>query len=178
MAHERWLIGLTMCLCLAGCGGHHATSPSGGHIDPPLARSLQHTLDQQRRLRGLPGAAAAVVIRGHGMWSGGSGFADRARGTPVRAGTPFAIASVTKLLVAALVVKLAEQGRLRLDDHLSRWLPRWPHAGRITVRQLLNQTSGVGEIRVDNAAVQAIRTRPRSVWSVPRIERTLRHAGE
>jgi D-alanyl-D-alanine carboxypeptidase len=178
MAHERWFVGLTMCLCLAGCGGHHATEPSGGHVDPAMARRLQRTLDQQRRLHRLPGAAAAVVIPGQGMWSGGSGIADRATGAPVRAQTPFAIASVTKLLVAALTVKLAAQGRLGLDDHLSRWLPRWPHADQITVRQLLNQTSGVAETRENDPAVHAVLTRPLSVWSIRRIQRTLRHADE
>jgi D-alanyl-D-alanine carboxypeptidase len=166
MARERWLVGLVVGLCLGGCGGHGSDGSSAppGRVDAALARTLQRTLDQQRRLHGLPGAAAAVIALGRGRWSGASGVADRATRAPVRAQTAFPIASVTKLLVAALAVKLSEQGRLRLDDHLSRWLPRWPNADRITVRELLNQTSGVAE--PPKRLARAVLARPHSVWSV------------
>src|SRR4051794_28422890 len=105
MACGRWYVGLALCWCLTGCGGRHAqtvSAQSRSGVDPMLARTLQQTLDHQRRVRGLPGAAAAVLIPGKGLWSGGSGMADRSTGMPVRAQTPFAIASVTKFLVAAL----------------------------------------------------------------------------
>jgi len=172
MVHARWLVGLVVSLCLAGCGAHAAGEQARGGVDPALARTLQRTLDEQRRSKGLMGAAAAVVIPGQGLWSGASGVADRASGAPVRAQTPFAIASVSKLLVAALAVKLAEQGRLGLDEPVSRWFPRWPNADQITVRELLNQTSGLTDD--DQAAVRAVFDRPRSVWSVGRIRRALR----
>jgi CubicO group peptidase (beta-lactamase class C family) len=62
----------------------------------------------------------------------------------VVADTPFPIFSITKMFVGALAVKLAQEGRLKLDDPLSRAVTDWPEADRITVRMLLNQTSGVG----------------------------------
>jgi D-alanyl-D-alanine carboxypeptidase len=160
--------GLLVCLCLAGCGGSHARNAAreSRGVDPALAASFQRTLDAQRRLHGLPGAAAAVVIPGRGLWSGGAGFADRATRTPVRAQTPFALASVTKFLVGALAVKLAEQGRLRLDSPVSRWLPRWPYADRITVRQLLNQTSGIADLWDQDP--RAVVAWSRRHWRVPR----------
>jgi D-alanyl-D-alanine carboxypeptidase len=175
MARGRWIVGLLVCLCLAGCGERRSSAAPGGTraIDRALAGGLQRTLEAQRRLHALPRAAAAVVIPGKGEWSGGAGIADRATRTPVRAQTPFAIASVTKFLVAALAVKLAEQGRLRLDDHLDRWLPHWPYADRITVRQLLNQTSGVADLTP--AGAREVYAWPRRVWAVPR---TLSSAGE
>jgi CubicO group peptidase (beta-lactamase class C family) len=54
------------------------------------------------------------------------------------------IFAVTEMFVGGLAVKLAQDGRLNLDDPLSRTLPHWPNADRITLRMLLNQTSGVG----------------------------------
>jgi D-alanyl-D-alanine carboxypeptidase len=42
-----------------------------------------------------------------------------------------------------VVLKLAEKGLLHLDDPLARWLPQFPRASRITIRELLNHTSGV-----------------------------------
>jgi D-alanyl-D-alanine carboxypeptidase len=55
----------------------------------------------------------------------------------------FGTGSITKNFVAALTMKLAEEKILTLDDPLSDWLPAYPYIdGRITIRQLLNHTSG------------------------------------
>ncbi len=66
------------------------------------------------------------------------------------------IASVTKPLIAALAVALAQQGRLSLDDRLSRWVPRYPNARNITLRQLLNHTSGLFGVDENEAYVNAV----------------------
>jgi D-alanyl-D-alanine carboxypeptidase len=145
-------------LLLVGCGG--------GRAEPPLAARLQQTLDRERTRRDLPGAAAAVVARGHLVWVGASGAADVRRHVPVRRDTRFAIASVTKPFVAGLVLQLAARGILSLDDPLSRWLPRFPDAARITLRQLLNQTSGLDDYVTDGRFLAAERRRgSESQWA-------------
>jgi D-alanyl-D-alanine carboxypeptidase len=156
-----------------GCGGS-AARPTR-HVDRELAEALQNTLDEQRAITGLTGVAAAVEIPGEGLWSGGSGVADRATGARVTGHTPFPIGSVTKTFVAALAVKLATQRRLRLDDALARWLPGWPNAGRISVRQLLGHRSGIDnfEARITDPYQRAIDAHPSRTWS-PR--RTLSYA--
>jgi D-alanyl-D-alanine carboxypeptidase len=179
MPRHAPLVALTVAMLLWGCGGDKAGGPPGSRekgVDPSLARALQATLDQQREFHGLPGAAAAVVIPGQGAWSGGSGVADRKTGARVTGHTPFAIASLTKPFIAALVLKLSESGRLQLDDHLSDFLPSWPNARRITIRQLLNHTSGVSSFDTEagDPLNRAIDARPRRLWS-PR--RTLSYAG-
>jgi D-alanyl-D-alanine carboxypeptidase len=180
MPRYALLVGFTVAMLLWGCGGDTTGGPRAPRatgVDPSLRRALQATLDQQREFHGLPGAAAAVVIPGQGVWSGGSGVADRKTGTPVTGHTRFAIASLTKPFIAALVVKLSERGRLRLDDHLSAFVPRWPNARRITLRQLLNHTSGVSsfDAKLSDPINRAIDAEPRGFWS-PR--RTLRYAGK
>src|SRR5215218_1987662 len=76
---------------------------------------------------------------------------------------------------AALAIKLSETHRLQLDDRLSDYLPRWPNASRITIRQLLNHTSGVSsfDTELGDPLNRAIDAKPRSFWS-PR--RTLSYA--
>jgi D-alanyl-D-alanine carboxypeptidase len=166
-------------LAVAGCGGATHASPSqasrqDGQVSPELARKLQHVLDQQREFYELPGAAAALVIPGTGMWSGGSGVADRRTGARVTAGTTFAIASVTKAFVGALALKLAQEGRVSLDEPLTGALPRWPYADRITLGQLLAQTSGVSRFDgLGSPIFRAIERDPGAYWS-PR--RWLRYA--
>jgi CubicO group peptidase (beta-lactamase class C family) len=109
--------------------------------------------------------AAAIIIRGRLFWSGGSGLANRETKEPVTAATPFPIFDPTKMFVGALAVKLAERGRLKLDDPLSRALPDWPNAERITLRMLLNQTSGVGNGQ--RRLERDTEARPRTVWTPP-----------
>ena len=179
MPRHSLLVACTVAMLLWGCGGNGARAPgssAGSAVDPSLGRALQATLDQQREFHELPGAAAAVVIPGEGVWSGGSGVADRKTGMPVTGHTRFAIASLTKPFIAALAVKLSESGRLGLDDHLSNFVPWWPNAGRITIRQLLNHTSGVSsfDTELTDPINRAIDAKPRSFWS-PR--RTLSYAG-
>jgi CubicO group peptidase (beta-lactamase class C family) len=63
---------------------------------------------------------------------------------PARAGDRFRVGSVTKSFVATVVLQLVGEGRLSLDDTLERWLPGLvPNGEQITVRQLLNHTSGL-----------------------------------
>jgi CubicO group peptidase (beta-lactamase class C family) len=57
--------------------------------------------------------------------------------------TPFVIGSITKTFVAAAVMQLVDEGRLSLDDPISNWLPDYPNAANIIVRDLLNHHSGI-----------------------------------
>jgi CubicO group peptidase (beta-lactamase class C family) len=68
------------------------------------------------------------MVIGDCLWVGASGFADVRTREPVRAEAVFEVGSVTKTFVAALVLKLAEDGVLGLGDRLSRWVPEFPVA--------------------------------------------------
>jgi D-alanyl-D-alanine carboxypeptidase len=170
---------LVVVLAVAGCGGAGHASPSNAsrldrQVAPELAHKLQRVLDQQREFYELPGAAAAMVIPGAGTWSGGSGVADRRTGRRVTARTTFAIASITKAFMGALTLKLAQEGRVRLDEPLGGTVPRWPYADRITLRHLLAQTSGVSRFDgLGSPIFRAIERDPGAYWS-PR--RWLRYA--
>ncbi|MFB9431521.1 serine hydrolase domain-containing protein [Streptoalloteichus tenebrarius] len=77
-------------------------------------------------------------------WSGRAGVRDLASGTPAAAHGHFRIGSVTKTFVATVVLQLVDEGRLALDDPIDRHLPGVvPGGDRITVRQILNHTSGI-----------------------------------
>ncbi len=115
----------------------------------------------QREGYGATGMSAAIIVRGRLFWSGGTGVANRETKARVTADTTFPIFSITKMFVGALAVKLAQEGRLKLDDPLSGALPDWPNADRITLRMLLNQTSGVGndQRRLERDSRRAARAR-------------------
>lgn len=90
-----------------------------------------------------PGIAIAVVSKDRIVYEAGFGFADAATRTPVTASTLFAVGSLTKQLTAAAVVMLAQEHALSLDDSLAKYAPSLPNANDITLRMLLDQTSGL-----------------------------------
>ncbi|MDJ0978214.1 MAG: serine hydrolase domain-containing protein [Erythrobacter sp.] len=91
-----------------------------------------------------PGAMVVVTKDGEVIYRGARGMADVEGETPIRAETVFRYASITKQFAAATMLKLAEQGRVSLDDPLSKYLPDFPAPGSdVTLAQLLNHTSGI-----------------------------------
>ena len=89
-------------------------------------------------------AALARVDGPSGSWRGASGVAELGRPMPAPVGGRFRAGSITKTFVATVVLQLVGEGRLRLTDTLERWLPgAIPNGAQITIRQLLQHTSGV-----------------------------------
>ena len=77
--------------------------------------------------------------------------------------------SITKSFTAVLVLKLAEEGRLALDDPLARWLPQLPGAERISLRALLSHTAGLRDYGGLAAYHEAVRRSPGEPWSPARF---------
>ena len=86
----------------------------------------------------------AYVSGPHGTWIGSAGIANVKTREPMRPDARMRLESVSKLWVATLILQLAQERKLRIDDVVARWLPRLlPDGNRITLRQLLNHTGGV-----------------------------------
>lgn len=96
-----------------------------------------------------PGAVLLVARGSEVVFRGARGRAHIELGVPIAPDHVFRIASVTKIFTAATVLKLAEGGRMSLDDSLSSFLPDFPNAETITIRQLLNHTSGISDVVKD-----------------------------
>lgn len=92
----------------------------------------------------VAGASVAIVHRGRTLAAKGYGKADLEWDVPMPADASFEIGSVTKQFTAAAVLLLQEDGKLSLEDDLTKHLPDYPTQGhRITLRRLLNHTSGI-----------------------------------
>ena len=124
-----------------------ATAPSsaGLPVDPTTAATLQRALEAARKSMVIPGVAATVILADGRTWTGVAGDAVAATHAKVAPQTPFAIASLTKTFTAALILRLADEGQLTIDDTLARWLPDYPNAARITLKMLLQHTSGLAD---------------------------------
>jgi CubicO group peptidase (beta-lactamase class C family) len=94
--------------------------------------------------RDVPGAAVLVMHGGRIAFSRGYGLADLETRRPVTDRTNFRLASLTKAFTAVAILRLVEDGALRLDDHVADILPDFPAYGRaIRIRHLLSHTSGL-----------------------------------
>jgi CubicO group peptidase (beta-lactamase class C family) len=91
-----------------------------------------------------PGVSVAVVKRGRTVLAKGYGYADLENDIPATAETVYRIGSITKQFTSSAIMRLVEQGKLSLDDTLQKFLPTYDTKGnRVTVRHLLNHTSGI-----------------------------------
>ncbi|HYD32803.1 MAG TPA: serine hydrolase domain-containing protein, partial [Azospirillaceae bacterium] len=95
----------------------------------------------------IQGASAGVMLPDGSMWTGASGYADGAHQRPLQATDQFRVGSQTKTYTANLILQMADQGLVRLDQTLEQLVPTLnvPNAGRITVRDLLTMRSGIPE---------------------------------
>src|SRR6476620_1390375 len=94
--------------------------------------------------RPVAGISIAVARDGEVVFARGYGLANLEHEVAVTPNTVFHIASISKNILAAVVLQLADQGKLRLDEDVTRYVPSAPTYGRhVTVQQLLNHTSGI-----------------------------------
>jgi D-alanyl-D-alanine carboxypeptidase len=147
-----------------------AAQQRGGTDPLRLERALKRVVADNPA---FPGGILAV--RGPDLrFTGAAGFADPAAGRRLRRGSTFRIASVSKTFTAAAVLRLVEDGRLALDDpiarHLDRTTVRLLHDGgydvaSMSIRQLLQHTSGLYDYAGDPAFVTAVVGEPQHRWT-------------
>ncbi len=117
-----------------------------GTLDFATAQKLQAILDEDVNALKVPGLQAFVLTPDGKTWSGTSGTTDLARQNLMQRDDILRVGSVTKTFTAVIVLKLVEEGRLSLDDPMAKWFPDFPNGEAITIRHLLNHTSGIPEI--------------------------------
>ena len=158
------------CLAfLLSCSGETTTPPDPppppaqseipiSGIAVPGMGSYDKAVTELVRKYTIPGGAIAVVRDGKLIYARGFGYADVEKKTPVQPDALFRIASVSKPITGVAIMKLVEEGKLKLDDRVAPFIahltpapgaavdPRWE---QITIRHLLNHTAGWDRARPD-----------------------------
>ncbi|MDQ3688601.1 MAG: beta-lactamase family protein [Chloroflexota bacterium] len=125
-----------------------------------------------RAAAGAYGVTFAAVREGELLWSGADGRQRDAR-TSLAADDPLVIGSVTKTFVAATVLQLVDEGRLELDDALRDHLPGMSSIStEITIRQLLDHTSGLADVFNDRTR-RGLEEQPEHAWTTAEVFETL-----
>lgn len=158
MLSPRFLAILVLPALMAGCA--HSSGPRF-----PKNATLEQKIEETRRYLGAPGAAVIVRQRGKVLVSKGFGEAEVKTKRPVTTETVFRVGSVAKPFIGTVVLQLVDEGKLRLDDPVSRYLPGIPNGDQITLRMLGMHTSGLFNYISAKEMKAEFAARPQRRWT-------------
>ncbi|MES2304321.1 MAG: serine hydrolase domain-containing protein [Gemmatimonadota bacterium] len=135
MLHPRLVVAASLALL-----GTLGTRASGQQLTPLERARIDSAAAAVLAGTGAPSASVAVVRGGVMVYQ--QAYGEGRVGTPATTSMRYAIGSVSKQFTATALLMLAEEGKLSLDDKVSRWFPKLTGANEISLRQLLSMTSG------------------------------------
>lgn len=139
----------------------HSTAQS---FDQSTILQLQNDLDSLLTAQQIKGVTAAVTMPSGDLWKGVSGISHT--GVPILPEMLFGIGSNTKLFTAVSILKLYDAGVLQLDDSIYHWIPAHPNIDScITIRQLLNHTSGLTDYNQIQGYNDTILSNPNRIFT-------------
>jgi D-alanyl-D-alanine carboxypeptidase len=142
---------------------------------PLLLAALDARLERLRARYGIPGISASILFADGSAWHGTAGLADVGAKRAVTDDTAFPVASVSKTFTSALILRLAEGHLLDLDASVRSYLPTLGIARAITVRELLDHTSGLRDYFFHPRIDHDLLAKPALVWDAAR---SLKYVGK
>jgi D-alanyl-D-alanine carboxypeptidase len=160
---------LLLTFALAACTGETIDELDTG-------TEIARTVETWAQRTPVPGVVVAMSGDGLGDYQFAYGTLTRDGDQPMEVPTPFRVASITKTLVAVVVLQLVEEGRISLDDGVLDWLPESPldsglstNLERATIRDLLAHTSGLPDSGRIPELIDALRAHPQANWTTSEI---------
>jgi D-alanyl-D-alanine carboxypeptidase len=132
--------------------------------EPPFAGKLRPLLEAKMKQLRIPGAIIFVDDPGQGSWTTAMGLGNLASREPMQVHNYMRIGSISKTLTATVILQLVDQHKLRLKDPVGKYQPEVPNGKNITIRELLNMTSGLFNYDDDEGFVQAFLADPYKAW--------------
>src|SRR5690348_253443 len=134
------------CVILAAVARAQDSIPAQGRY-ADVARALTQLVEHERSQKGIPAISISLVDGRRNVWAQGYGWADSAAGVRASASTVYRVGSVSKLFADVGIMRLVEQGTLKLDAPIQRYLPDFhpknPFGGEITIRELTSHRAGL-----------------------------------
>lgn len=156
---------------LAAFSFGHAHAPIAVSGTNVLKKHLQAKLDEWHKAGKFPGATLGVVLADGESFGLAVGYSDRDARTPMKPNDRMLAGSVGKTFAAAAAMQLVREGKIGLDDKIEkyfgkeRWFTRLPNAKDITVRQLMNHTSGLVRYEFKKEFTDFLTANPYKVWT-------------
>src|SRR5919205_721034 len=120
-----------------------ASTAAGSSAGSSLQATLRPLIEAKMKELRVPGAVVFVQVPGKGTWDAALEIGNLATKAPMRLDDHFQIASITKTFTGTVILQLVDEDKLRLDDPVAAYQPEVPNGDNITIRHLLNMTSGL-----------------------------------
>jgi D-alanyl-D-alanine carboxypeptidase len=162
----RVLLALVVCalaVALAGVATSGAAKPAKGK-QPAYAAKLRTEVPTLLQENAIPGAVVLVQSPGKGNWSGTFGTAVLGKQVPMKMTDLFRVGSNTKTMTATVILQLVEEGKLKLNDPISKFEPGVPNGKNITIQQLAEMRSGLFSYSFDPGFNKLMDTQPQKAW--------------
>ena len=167
----------TCCFLIASLLIGAAPGSAGNDDSSPDVAAITAFLESQRQQEGFPGANFAWTVDGTEIHAVSVGVSDREARAPMRSSDRLLSGSIGKTYVAAVLFELMQEEERYADDSVAEvlghhdWFARLPNAQTLTIRSLLNHTSGIREYVQDADLHAVIAREPDHVWTpVERLE--------
>lgn len=149
-----------------GFSGTPSAGASGSVVPltPDVVARLDAAIERVRTQAAVPGVIVGLTTPG-GSYQKAFGVADKVAGTPMSTGLNMRIGSETKTFTVTGLLRLVDQGRLGLDDPVSKYVQDVPNGGNITLRQLADMRSGLFPYTSDQVFVQTFLANPQQVFT-------------
>jgi D-alanyl-D-alanine carboxypeptidase len=160
----RKIIPFFLVCLLATVVAHGQTSTAA------LKTELQKKLDEWHKAGKFPGATFGVVLESGESFGLAVGFSDRDAKTPMKSTDRMPAGSTGKTFAAAMAMQLIKDGKILLDDKIEKylgketWFGRLPNAKDVTIRQLMNHTSGLVRYEFKKEFTDFLTANPYKVW--------------
>lgn len=143
-----------------------ARLPARAHepVDDATAAELEAAVAEGLELTAAEGTVVGV-LGPQGTWIHATGFADQSHDRPITVDEHFRVGSITKTFNGTMILQLAEEGALSLDDTIDQYVDGVPNGGAVTLRHLLDMTSGIESYTLDEEVADTYLKSPETVWT-------------
>lgn len=135
----KYSLPLVLAIVVMACSNPEKTVSSDAKIEAEVNAVVKNLVDSGK----IAGVAVGVYKDNQPLMLKGYGFADLEYDIPLPADASFEIGSVTKQFTTAAILQLVEAGKVNLDDEIGKYIQFDTHGKKVTVRQLMNHTSGI-----------------------------------
>ena len=167
MSASRFFVPIVALAVLAGCGsgsgGDGTSSPSVA--TPAYAAALQTQIPEVMKQNAIPGAIVLIKSGDQGDWSAVYGTQEIGQEIPMSMDDHFRIGSNTKTMTVTVILQLVQEGKLSLDDPISKFRPDVPNGKNITIAQLAEMRSGLYSYTSSEAFNRTLDDDPQKVWT-------------
>jgi len=166
---KRYVL-ISLLLVLVLSVGVQAQKPVVATGTNVLKKELQLKLDEWHKAGKFPGATFGVVLESGESFGLAVGFSDRDAKTPMKSTDRMPAGSTGKTFAAAMAMQLIKDGKISLDDKIEKylgketWFGRLPNAKDVTIRQLMNHTSGLVRYEFKKEFTDFLTANPYKVW--------------